>query len=142
MPFTFEDRRRLEQWYDARDRRKAEFCTITGLRASDATTKAYPPGWPDKRLPPGSDHVEVFYHPTSKGYVLVDQPYGRTDEARARAEAWARETGWQMVQADWGSSIYGNGTEMYLWARAAHRIDLGQIANRLKEAPTSIGDPA
>ncbi len=83
---------------------------------------------------PGHDHASEWFHPATKAYVYVDEPYLRAVEDRVEErQAWADKYGWAIVRPNWlGMYSPDGGCELYLAADKAKGFDLAAAASALK----------
>lgn len=117
-----------------RTARAVQFMMATGLRPSHSYL-CYPRGqWHNH--PPGLDHGQCWYDPTTRGYVLTDEPYSTSlyeDERRAWAERHS-----YTIETVRRPSVYGFGTELHLIGPAGGGAPLRRLAARLERAPAAI----
>lgn len=117
--------------------RTLQFMAATGLKPSRGG-RCYPQGDQNYR-PPGADHDHGWYDPTTRSFLLTEEPYpGRHQRSAEERTVWAARHGWKTVQSHWGS-IYGHGTELYLTAKAGG-INLAGLARRLAALPAPFSE--
>ncbi len=126
---------------DARGRacaaaRTIAFMEATGLRPSAGRSRAYPRGDLSNAMP-NRDHYSEWFHPQTKAYVFVDEPYLRAveDKGGERA-AWAERHGWVIGRPDWlGMYNPDGGCELYLAADKTKGFDVDAAVAALNALP-------
>lgn len=109
--------------------RTLQFMAATGLKPSRGG-RCYPKGSWDNR-PPGADHVQGWYHPKTRSYVLSEEPYtGRFTSNAEKRRAWAKRHARKTARILWGG-IYGHATEFYLTGKAKGGVNVTALARRL-----------
>ena len=119
--------------------RALQFIDATKLRPSSGYGRALPGVDPADALP-SRDHDSVWYEPTTKRYLLVDEPYERAAESRAGERAlWAHRHGFTIVKPSWpGMYNPHGGSRLYLIADSKKGTPLAPIANALAGLPAPL----
>lgn len=121
--------------------RTLQFIDATGLVPSRGHSRAYPSDYNDRR-PPGADHTHGWYHPPTKSYVMVDEPYAPAVPGHEpQREAWAVRHGRRIVRPAW-AGMYNpdGGSALFLIAETRYGFDLDAAAaalGKLDPLPTT-----
>jgi hypothetical protein len=127
--------------------RTLQFADATGLRPSSGYSRAYPTALEGRRIGldpreiPGCDHVSIWFEPSTRRPVIVDEPYGKASDAKAEERRrWCEAFGYRMVTPAWpGMYAPDLGSQIYLFSRADRGVSLEPLQealNRLPEPPT------
>jgi hypothetical protein len=121
---------------NARDRvceaaRTLQFMEATGLKPS-GSSRAYPQSSPVFSIP-GMDHASVWYDPSSKRYLLMDEPYEMAADAKQRErQAWAIQHNFKVALSEWpGMYNPEGGSRLYLISHAEKGVPLEPITAAL-----------
>lgn len=112
--------------------RTLQFIDATGLVPSRGHSRAYPSDYGDRR-PPGADHTHGWYHPPTKSYVMVDEPYApAVPHHEPEREEWAARHGRRIVRPSWGGMYNPDGgSALFLIAETRYGFDLDAAAAAL-----------
>lgn len=118
------------------------FMEATGLQPSTGYRRAYPPG---ETKVPGQDHARFWFDPTTRRYLVCDEPYQREfNAALPKRRAWLERFGYVMETPNW-LGMYNpymdatNGSRLHLITHATKGIDLGPLIASLNRLPAPIG---
>jgi hypothetical protein len=139
--FSAADHLSHEYWADSQSQarrwacaaaRTLAFMEATGLRPSAGHSRAYPRG-DFQNAVPRMDHSSTWYHPVTRAYVLVDEPYhGHMKDIPEDRLAWARKHGWEIVKPSWRGMYYPDGgCVLYLATDKAKGHSLASIVAAL-----------
>jgi hypothetical protein len=114
------------------------FMEATGLRPSATTSKAYPRGVFGNAMP-GGDHLSEWYHLVKKIYVLVDEPYGRAEDAISKERLdWADKFGWAIVRSTWAGMYKPGSCQLYLASDNKNGFHVRGLCSELDSLPPPI----
>lgn len=116
--------------------RTLAFMQATGLRPSSGRSRAYPQGDLRNALP-GRDHGSVWFDPTTKVYIYVDEPYADSIKSRVNErQAWSKTHGWAVARPNW-AGMYNpdGGCELYLASDKTKGFDLETAVAALNALP-------
>lgn len=109
--------------------RTLQFMDATGLKPSGAK-RIYPGGGYWNR-PPLADHDSGWYHPDSKAYLLLTEPYPRRLALNSPDQRqWEEKHKFSCQRLDWGS-IYSDRTEAYILASDKFSETMGAVIRKL-----------
>lgn len=116
--------------------RSLDFMDATRLRPSSGSSRAYPES-DSRNAPPGSDHASIWFDPSNKRYVIVDEPYERSVERDiAKRAAWVERFGWQQAKPSWRGMYYPDGgSRLYLFSSVEKGVALEPLVRALNELP-------
>jgi hypothetical protein len=124
--------------------RTLQFADATGLRPSSGYSRAYPScvkgrrsGF-DPRQIPGRDHGSIWFEPSTRRYVIVDEPYEKAiSDARAEERRhWCEAFGYCMVKPTWpGMYAPDIGSQIYLFSSADKGVSLERLQQSLDQLP-------
>jgi len=117
------------------------FMDATGLRPSAGFSRAYPTG--EHRVP-HEDHASVWYHPTSKCYVIASEPYEAAMKGNeVEVLAWCTQHGYTVCKPNW-PGMYNpqvddvGGSRLYLFSRVAQGAPVNEMATALNALPFPV----
>ncbi len=120
--------------------RRLQFMSATSLSPSNGFRRAFPGVADDDLHIPGSDHLNVWYHPETKSYVITDEPYAgaRRDKVERRT-AWLEENNFDCIQSPWaGMHAPDIGTQLYIITSRKSKVQLSDLRDALANLPTPI----
>ncbi len=97
--------------------RTFQFINATELKPSRSHSRVYPKGSSKNQIP-GQDHSSVWYHPSTRSHILIDEPYRPAIESRLNDRAeWASSYDYLVVKPNWSGMYNPDGeSDMYLIA--------------------------
>lgn len=118
--------------------RTLQFICATRLQPSSGHSRAFP-GGSSMNAVPGRDHYSIWFDPSSRRYLLVDEPYEDAVNRRVEErEAWARRHEYAIVKPTWPGMYYPEGgSRLYLIADAQKGVPLEPIKTALDLLPPS-----
>ncbi len=127
------------QKYICKAARVIQFIDATNLRPSKSHSRVYPGGSSMNRIP-GQDHYSSWYHPETKTYILVDEPYGPAVQSQSDVEArmaWAARHEFVLVKSSWQGMYHPAGnSELYLAAPKSKTDLINEIMSALSTLPS------
>lgn len=126
------------------------FIEATGLVPVNRAGLAYPrkkqtymgTNFYDAQLIPGQDHVSIWFDPSSKSYLIADEPYLDETEHHLAAERaeWCRVNQFAMHRPKWrGMYNPDGGSRIHLFTRNQSKIDLVELAHKIDQLPDDFG---
>lgn len=126
------------------------FAAATGLRESSGHSRAYPRDrdrqWSNQtperyhRRIPGQDHISVWFDPSTRRYLIVDEPYtSNVDSHKETREKWCEFHDYSMARPLWpGMYAPDIGSRMHLFSSSEKGIPLGPIVDALNALPAPV----
>lgn len=116
--------------------RTLRFIEATGLQPAKGYGRVFTGGVSVDDVP-GRDHASVWYQPTTKRYVFVNEPYEAAAQSVAtEREAWGREHGIEIARPNW-AGMYNpdGGSQLYLFSQAGRGVLLADVVAKLNKLP-------
>lgn len=121
--------------------RALQFMYATKLRPSAATRIAYPGGSYENEIP-GNDHSSIWYDPTTKQHVYVDEPYeGHVEGYISARAAWAARHGKIIARPTWRGMYNPDGhSQIFLVCDKDKGIPIESMVAALNALPAITSD--